>query len=144
MKFFTWLASSLLFSAAAVLADSTAAPPSDLEIKTTYMPESCPHKASTGDRIQVHYIGTLFSNGNKFDSSHDRGQPLPLTLGIGQVIKGWDQGLQGMCLNEKRTLTIPSDLAYGPRGFGSVIPPNSALVFDVELVGLEPSAHEEL
>jgi len=85
----------------------------------------------------VHYTGTLFANGDKFDSSHDRGQPLPLTLGIGQVIKGWDDGLQGMCLNEKRTLTIPSQLAYGSRGFGNVIPANSALVFDVELVGLE-------
>lgn len=83
-------------------------------------------------------------------------------VGVGQVIKGWDEGLKGMCLNEKRTLTIPSHMAYGqnpslntehwhscpilpgPRGFGNVIPPNSALVFTVELVGLDPVAHEEL
>ncbi|KAJ8580669.1 peptidyl-prolyl cis-trans isomerase, partial [Rhizopogon salebrosus TDB-379] len=104
----------------------------------------CPAKAKTGDSIKVHYTGTLFSNGNKFDSSVDRGQPLPLKLGVGQVIKGWDDGLQGMCLNEKRTLTIPSSLAYGARGFGNIIPANSALVFDVELVGLESAARDEL
>jgi len=118
-------------------------PPKELKIDTTYAPSECPAKAQNGDAIKVHYTGTLFSNGNKFDSSVDRGQPLPLTLGIGQVIKGWDQGLVGMCLNEKRTLTIPSDLAYGSRGFGSVIPPNSALVFDVELVGLDTKQPRE-
>ncbi|KAF8907887.1 hypothetical protein CPB84DRAFT_1674582 [Gymnopilus junonius] len=144
MKLFAWLSSSLLFAVAVVSAEGDREPPKELEIKTTFSPESCPNKAQTGDRIKVHYTGTLLSNGNKFDSSLDRGQPLPLTLGVGQVIKGWDQGLQGMCLNEKRTLTIPSDLAYGSRGFGSVIPANSALVFDVELVGLDPIAHEEL
>ncbi|KAI0085104.1 hypothetical protein BDY19DRAFT_968081 [Irpex rosettiformis] len=120
-------------------------PPAELQIDTTYKPDDCTVTAKTGDSIKVHYTGTLFSNGNKFDSSLDRGQPLPLTLGVGQVIKGWDQGLQGMCLREKRTLTIPADLAYGPRGFGSVIPANSALVFTVELVGLDSkTAHKEL
>ncbi|KAF9478368.1 hypothetical protein BDN70DRAFT_880058 [Pholiota conissans] len=135
------------FGAAAANAqagDSSA--PTDLLIETTYMPESCPYKAQSGDKIKVHYTGTLFSNGNKFDSSLDRGSPLPLTLGVGQVIKGWDEGLKGMCLHEKRKLTIPSHMAYGARGFGNVIPPNSALVFTVELVGLEPSGQnrEEL
>ncbi|KAJ6513429.1 hypothetical protein C8R45DRAFT_963639 [Mycena sanguinolenta] len=143
MRVSTFL-SSLLIAAVAVAAND-AAPPTELLIETTYMPEECPAKAAKNDKIQVHYTGTLFSNGNKFDSSLDRGSPLPLTLGVGQVIKGWDQGLVGMCLNEKRTLTIPSDLAYGSRGFGSVIPANSALVFTVELVGLESKAkHEEL
>ncbi|EMD33572.1 hypothetical protein CERSUDRAFT_56611 [Gelatoporia subvermispora B] len=113
-------------------------PPTKLEIETTYKPSDCSLKAQTGDQIKVHYTGKLFSNGNKFDSSLDRGQPLPLTLGVGQVIKGWDQGLQGMCVGEKRTLTIPADLAYGSRGFGTVIPPNSALVFDCELTALDP------
>jgi len=112
-------------------------PPTKLKIDVTHLPSECPAKARKGDSIQVHYTGTLLADGNKFDSSVDRGQPLPLTLGVGQVIKGWDEGLQGMCLHEKRILTIPSDMAYGSRGFGSVIPPNSALVFDVELVGLE-------
>lgn len=91
----------------------------------------------------MHYTGTLFSTGEKFDSSHDRHQPLDFKLGVGQVIKGWDQGIQGMCINEKRTLTIPSRMAYGSRGAGKAIPPNAALVFDVELVGLERK-HNEL
>ncbi|KDR67481.1 hypothetical protein GALMADRAFT_231922 [Galerina marginata CBS 339.88] len=144
MKFFAWLSSTLLFTAVAVATEDEKKAPAELQIVTTFKPEACPNKAQTGDNIKVHYTGTLFSNGNKFDSSVDRGQPLPLTLGVGQVIPGWDQGLQGMCLNEKRTLTIPSHLAYGSRGFGSVIPPNSALVFDVELVGLDAVSHEEL
>lgn len=119
--------------------------PKGLDIKTTFEPSDCITKARKGDPIKVHYTGKLFSNGNKFDSSHDRGQPLPLTLGVGQVIKGWDEGIVGMCVGEKRTLTIPSHLAYGERGFGSVIPANSALVFDVELVGLtSKTTHEEL
>jgi len=68
-----------------------------------------------------------------------------LTLGVGQVIKGWDEGIVGMCVGEKRTLTIPSQMAYGERGFGSVIPANSALIFDVELVGLtSKTTHQEL
>ncbi|KAJ7931363.1 hypothetical protein B0H13DRAFT_1957774 [Mycena leptocephala] len=140
MRVATWL-SSVLFAAVVLAAD----PPTELQIETTFLPEECPTKAAKGDSIKVHYTGTLFSNGNKFDSSLDRGQPLPLTLGVGQVIKGWDEGLVGMCLNEKRTLTIPSDMAYGSRGFGSVIPANSALVFTVELVGLDSKvSHEEL
>ncbi|KAJ7637598.1 hypothetical protein DFH06DRAFT_1218593 [Mycena polygramma] len=140
MRVATWL-SSVLFAAVVLAAD----PPTELQIETTYLPEDCPAKAAKGDSIKVHYTGTLFANGNKFDSSLDRGSPLPLTLGVGQVIKGWDQGLVGMCLNEKRTLTIPADLAYGSRGFGSVIPANSALVFTVELVGLDSKvSHQEL
>ncbi|KAF7375047.1 Peptidylprolyl isomerase [Mycena sanguinolenta] len=156
--------SSLLFAAVAVLADAEAVPPTELQTETTFMPAECPAKAAKGDKIQVHYTGTLFSNGNKFDSrcvsffpplysvyvltenaAWTAAPRFPLTLGVGQVIKGWDQGLVGMCLNEKRTLTIPSELAYGSRGFGSVIPANSALVFTVELVGLESKTkHEEL
>ncbi|KAF8196551.1 hypothetical protein BJ912DRAFT_955628 [Pholiota molesta] len=145
MKLFNWL-SMAFFGAAAVNAQAGNSPdPTELLIETTFMPEPCTYKAQSGDKIKVHYTGTLFSNGNKFDSSLDRGQPLPLTLGVGQVIKGWDEGLKGMCLNEKRKLTIPSHMAYGSRGFGNVIPPNSALVFTVELVGLEPAqGHEEL
>ncbi|KAJ3531800.1 hypothetical protein NM688_g7520 [Phlebia brevispora] len=139
MNLFSLLA-ALLFA----LAVSAAEPPKELKVETTYMPEECTAKATKGDRIRVHYTGTLFSNGNKFDSSRDRGSPFPLTLGVGQVIKGWDQGLEGMCVNEKRTLTIPSDLAYGSRGFGNLIPANSALVFDVELVGMDSKKHQEL
>jgi len=143
MKLFGWL-SYILVAVAAVAAEDAKTPPTELQIETTFKPDECPHQAKKGDKIQVHYTGTLFDNGNKFDSSLDRGQPLPVTLGMGQVIKGWDQGLVGMCLHEKRTLTIPSNMAYGSRGFGKVIPANSALVFTVELVGLEPAGHQEL
>jgi len=119
--------------------------PTELQIVTTFMPQECPVKAQKGDSLRVHYTGTLFSDGTKFDSSLDRGQPLPLKLGVGQVIQGWDKGLVGMCLNEKRILTIPSDMAYGSRGAGNAIPANAALVFDVELVGLDSKAmHVEL
>ncbi|RXW18607.1 hypothetical protein EST38_g7245 [Candolleomyces aberdarensis] len=132
-----------LIAATVVVANE---PPTELDIKTTHLPDDCKLKAQTGDSIQVHYTGTLHANGKKFDSSHDRGQPLPLTLGIGQVIQGWDEGLQGMCVGEKRTLTIPAAKAYGDRGFGNVIPAKSALVFDVELMGLtpKPGSRDEL
>jgi len=141
MQILQWL-SVLVFG---LLASAQQSPPKELNIETTYTPSDCTVKASKGDLIKVHYTGKLFSNGNKFDSSYDRGHALPLTLGVGQVIKGWDEGLVGMCVGEKRTLTIPSHMAYGERGFGSVIPANSALVFDVELVDLtHKSSHEEL
>jgi len=142
MQLLKWVS---VFAFGLLVSAEQQSPPKELEIKTTYTPSDCTVKAQKGDPIKVHYTGTLLSNGNKFDSSHDRGQPLPLTLGVGQVIKGWDEGLIGMCVGEKRILTIPSDMAYGSRGFGSVIPPNSALVFDVELVGLTSKpTHEEL
>ncbi|MFH0951429.1 MAG: FKBP-type peptidyl-prolyl cis-trans isomerase [bacterium] len=89
-----------------------------------------------GDTISVHYTGTLL-DGTKFDSSVDRGQPFSFTLGVGQVIAGWDQGLLNMKVGEKRKLTIPADLGYGSRGAGAVIPPNAVLVFATELLAIE-------
>ncbi|KAK1226083.1 Peptidyl-prolyl cis-trans isomerase fpr2 [Marasmius sp. AFHP31] len=139
MKLFSFVVSLIL--GVAVLA---AEEPKELKIETTYMPEGCTVKAQKGDQIQVHYTGTLFADGKQFDSSLDRGRPFSLTLGAGQVIKGWDQGLIGMCEGEKRKLTIPADLGYGARGAGGVIPPNAGLVFTTELVKLTSKNRQEL
>lgn len=93
--------------------------------------------AKNGDTVSVHYVGTL-ENGTKFDSSVDRGTPFEFHLGAGQVIPGWDIGVEGMKIGEVRKLTIPSDLAYGSAGAGNgVIPANATLIFQVELLGIK-------
>ncbi|HOY56324.1 MAG TPA: FKBP-type peptidyl-prolyl cis-trans isomerase [bacterium] len=96
-------------------------------------------KVQPGDTITVHYVGTL-TNGTKFDSSVDRGQPFQVVIGVGQVIQGWDKGIVGMQVGEKRKLFIPADLAYGAQGAGNAIPPNSALIFEVELISIDKTA----
>jgi len=90
--------------------------------------------AAVGDTVTVHYVGT-FTNGTKFDSSYDAGQPYPFRIGAGQVIAGWDQGVPGMKVGGKRRLTIPPSLAYGSQGRGS-IPPNTTLVFEIDLLSI--------
>ena len=92
--------------------------------------------AGSGQSVDVHYVGVAWSTGRPFDASWDRGEPLSFTLGVGQVIPGWDQGVAGMRVGGRRRLTIPPSLAYGSAGAGGVIGPNETLVFVVDLVGV--------
>lgn len=109
-------------------------PPADLEI--TDITEGDGTEAAAGDVAHVHYVGVAFSSGEEFDSSWNRGEPLSFRLGVGQVIQGWDTGIQGMKVGGRRQLIIPSHLAYGERGAGGVIAPGETLIFVCDLVGL--------
>jgi len=108
---------------------------SGLQIITVKVSSDEESGARKGDTVWVHYTGRL-QDGKKFDSSLDRGQPIEFVLGTGQVIKGWDEGIAGMKVGEKRKLIIPPAIGYGTRGAGGVIPPDATLTFDVELVGV--------
>jgi peptidylprolyl isomerase len=93
-------------------------------------------EAKAGDNVSVHYVGVAFSTGEEFDASWNRGAPLRFKLGVGQVIAGWDQGVQGMKVGGRRELVIPAHLAYGNRGAGNVIKPGETLIFVVDLLGV--------
>ncbi|XP_003708038.1 peptidyl-prolyl cis-trans isomerase Fkb14 isoform X2 [Megachile rotundata] len=125
----------LVFAGVLVVADQTQ---SGFKVEKLYVPEVCDAKSKIGDQLTMHYTGTLL-DGTKFDSSLDRDQPFTFQLGVGQVIKGWDQGLVDMCVGEKRKLTIPPELGYGEKGAGNVIPGGATLLFDVELINISDS-----
>jgi FKBP-type peptidyl-prolyl cis-trans isomerase len=142
------ISSQHLLSALATLAAFTAVLAADeskegkkpkglqIGVKKRVDPDKCLIKSRKGDSLHMHYTGKL-EDGTEFDSSIPRGQPFIFTLGAGQVIKGWDQGLLGMCEGEKRRLVIPSDLGYGARGSPPKIPGGATLVFEVELIKID-------
>ena len=107
-------------------------PPSDLEV--TDLLEGSGDEATAGKTVSVHYVGVAHSTGEEFDASYNRGEPLQFRLGVGQVISGWDQGVQGMKVGGRRKLVIPPHLGYGDRGAGGVIKPGETLIFVVDLL----------
>merc|ERR1712126_111323 len=113
-----------------------------LEIETLSTPVACSREAVSGDRVSVHYTGTL-QDGTVFDSSYNRQRPIDFILGSRQVIQGWDEGLLGACIGERRRLVIPPALGYGDKGAGEVIPPGATLVFTVHLVNIEDTQNKE-
>jgi len=125
----------------AVLAVATAVLADEVKIEVTRAVE-CERKSKKGDKISVHYRGTLQDGGKQFDASYDRGTPLDFVVGNGQVIKGWDDNLMDMCIGEKRTLTIPPEFGYGDRNMGP-IPAGSTLIFETELMGIKGVAAPE-
>ena len=148
MKYFLYLLSVVVLTASTACGEDTPTAPSatpetglsnitTLQITDVKVGDGA--EATSGRSVTVHYTGWLYSQsapgnrGSKFDSSRDRNQPFPFTLGVGQVIRGWDQGVAGMKVGGQRTLVIPPGLAYGSQGSGQ-IPPNATLVFDVELL----------
>ena len=109
-------------------------PPTDLEI--TDISEGSGSEATAGSTVSVHYVGVAHSTGEEFDASYNRGAPLDFRLGVGQVISGWDQGVQGMKVGGRRQLVIPPHLGYGDRGAGGVIKPGETLIFVVDLLAV--------
>jgi peptidylprolyl isomerase len=109
-------------------------PPKNLEVTDVW--EGDGPVAKAGDTVQVHYVGVAYSTGEEFDASWNRGEPLQFRLGVGQVIAGWDQGVQGMKVGGRRQLIIPPGLAYGDRGAGNAIAPGETLIFVCDLVSV--------
>jgi peptidylprolyl isomerase len=113
--------------------------PASKKLKIRDIVEGTGAEAKAGDVVTADYVGVLYKNGKQFDASWDRGQPINFQLGVGQVIPGWDQGIEGMKVGGRRELTIPPDLAYGTEGSPPVIPPNAPLIFVVDLRAVEPA-----
>jgi peptidylprolyl isomerase len=111
--------------------------PAPVDLEVTDLTVGDGPEATPGQTVLVHYVGVSHSTGEEFDASWNRGEPLAFPLGAGRVIAGWDQGVAGMKVGGKRTLTIPPDLGYGSRGAPGAIPPNATLIFDVELLGVQ-------
>merc|ERR1712172_332155 len=109
---------------------------SGLKVEYVSKPDTCDKVARNGDMLSMHYTGTL-EDGKKFDSSYDRSEPFKFQIGVGQVIKGWEEGVLGMCVGEQRRLIVPPALGYGDQGAGDIIPGGATLYFDVELVSAE-------
>jgi len=110
--------------------------PSGLKIEHILVPENCEKQAQNGQMLTMHYTGTL-EDGTKFDSSLDRNEPFKFQIGVGQVIRGWEEGVLGMCVGEKRKLIVPPDMGYGDQGAGDIIPGGATLHFDIELLETE-------
>merc|ERR1711899_6961 len=126
---------AVLFTLAAVSAEVKETE-SGLKVEYISKPDTCDKVARNGDMLSMHYVGTLES-GAKFDSSYDRSEPFKFQIGVGQVIKGWEEGVLGMCVGEKRKLIVPPELGYGDQGAGDIIPGGATLYFDIELLETE-------
>nr|XP_043610760.1 FK506-binding protein 2-like [Erigeron canadensis] len=125
----------IIIGANTVPASAKSTDVTELQIGVKHKPASCEMQAHKGDKIKVHYRGKL-TDGTVFDSSFERGTPFEFVLGSGQVIKGWDQGLLGMCVGEKRKLKIPAKMGYGDQGSPPKIPGGATLIFDTELISV--------
>merc|ERR1711920_72967 len=137
---YTWIMKSSLALALALMVTVSLAEveerPSGLKIEHILKPESCDKQAENGQMLTMHYTGTL-EDGTKFDSSLDRNEPFKFQIGVGQVIKGWEEGVLGMCVGEKRKLIVPPEMGYGDQGAGEIIPGGATLHFDIELLETE-------
>lgn len=133
---FVCVASLLVTGLALTVSAEPEETPSGLKVDVILKPDNCDKMAKNGDLLSMHYTGTL-EDGTKFDSSLDRNEPFKFQIGVGQVIKGWEEGVLGMCVGEKRKLIVPPELGYGDQGAGDIIPPSATLHFEVELIDTE-------
>jgi len=138
---FAVLAVCIVFAAAEAEEKLTNEEVTKLRISTLSKPEQCVKVAKNGDKLTMHYRGTLL-DGTVFDESYKRGEPFSFVLGAGMVIRGWEEGIPGMCVGERRRLLIPASMGYGDRAIGQ-IPANSALLFEIELLDAEPAEPAE-